>query len=384
MHRLSATLAVSRHKKKQGVAILTVLAIITLMTVLVVSFFNMAQNAKITAKGSVEIQRATTLKDTIINLVIAQFREASKLAPIDPGNPREIVSWTSQPGAIRTFSGNPGNTSRNRLYKLYSSDVPQLESIEMNETSDLLDQINKDIEPDWASRPDEFTDLNRPVYTSASGDRAKANAQNSSIGYSFPIADPRAYNGNNGRADKLKNVEGFSYSDRSINKVIRGVDPQKEQLGMPVRWIYMLQDGTIGFMDTGGDFKSLSGNSGDQVSKENPIVARMAWWADDESCKINVNTASIPVAWDTPRTTSQEDQWLAENQPISGEFQRYPGHPATVDLSAVFYPNRRYVPQELFGLLGNDAPGGDMTNLPYEDANRIWDLAPFIEAAATR
>ena len=81
LHRLRARLVVSRHKQKQGVAILTVLAIITLMTVLVVSFFNMATSAKVTAKGSVEIQRVTTLKDTIINLVIAQFREASRLTP---------------------------------------------------------------------------------------------------------------------------------------------------------------------------------------------------------------------------------------------------------------------------------------------------------------
>ena len=127
VQRLKARLAVARHKKKQGVAILTVLAIITLMTVLVVSFFNMATSAKVTAKGSVEIQRVTTLKDTIINLVIAQFREASNLSPTNASNPRDILTWISQPGAIRTFSGT--DVSRNRLYKLYSSNVPQIGDI---------------------------------------------------------------------------------------------------------------------------------------------------------------------------------------------------------------------------------------------------------------
>ena len=155
LQRLKGRFAVSRPGKNRGVAILTVLAIITLMTVLVISFFNMAQTSKTTAKGSVEIQRVTTLKDTIINLVIAQFREASKLAPATASNPKDIVTWISQPGAIRTFSST--ERTKNRLYKLYSSNVPQLEGIASFATSTLLEDINKDNAPDWAERPDEFT-----------------------------------------------------------------------------------------------------------------------------------------------------------------------------------------------------------------------------------
>ena len=374
LQRLKARLAVSRPRKNQGVAILTVLAIITLMTVLVISFFNMAQTAKTTAKGSVEIQRVTTLKDTIINLVIAQFREASRLSPAGATDPRNIITWTSQPGAIRTYSGT--DVSRNRLYKLYSSDVPQIESIQPNATSTLLDAINRDNAPDWAERPDEFADINRPVYTAATGDRARATGATDSTGYSFPIVDPRSYNGRNGVNDREKNTEGFSYSDKSGSLRIRGIDPSKEQLAMPVRWIYLLQDGTLGFLDDGKEFKSLTGKG--EASRTNPIVGRLAWWADDESSKINVNTASVPAAWDTPRTTSQEDQWLATNQPIAGEFQRYPGHPATVDLSAVFYPNRRFVPTGLRDILGSTGAGGAMSYLEPADARRIWNLAPFI------
>ena len=374
LQRLKARLAVSRPRKNQGVAILTVLAIITLMTVLVISFFNMAQTAKTTAKGSVEIQRVTTLKDTIINLVIAQFREASRLSPTNAGDPRNIITWTSQPGAIRTYSGT--DVSRNRLYKLYSSNVPQLENIQPNSTSQLLDSINKDNAPDWAERPDEFTDINRPVYTAATGDRARATGASDTTGYTYPIVDPRSYNGRNGINDLEKNTEGFSYSDKSGSLRIRGVDAAQEQLAMPVRWIYLLQDGTLGYLDDSKEFVSLTGKG--EASRENPIVGRLAWWADDESSKINVNTASVPAAWDTPRTTSQEDQWLARVQPIAGEFQRYPGHPATVDLSAVFYPNRRFVPTQLRNILGTTGAGGAMNYLEAEEARRIWNLAPFI------
>ena len=375
LYRLKARLAISRSKKNRGVAILTVLAIITLMTVLVVSFFNMAQTSKATAKGSVEIQRVTTLKDTIINLVIAQFREASNLAP-KGASPREIITWTSQPGAIRTYSGT--DVTKNKLYKLYSSKVPQIGPIKSFSTPDLIDQLNQDNVGDWDKRPDEFTDLNRPVYTSATGDRAVANTGRTSEGFSFPIADPRAFSGNSTAGDIIKNVEGFTYDNRSANVTIAGVDPRREQLAMPVRWIYLLQDGTMGYLNTSQEFEPLTGSNSGDVSKENPIVGRLAWWTDDESCKINVNTASLPAAWDTPRTVSLEDQWLATYAPIAGEYQRYPGHPATTDLSAVFYPNRRWVAPELQKILGPGGAGGLMTYMATEDALRIWNLAPFI------
>jgi hypothetical protein len=378
LNRLGARLALLRRKQKQGVAILTVLAVITLMTILVVSFFNMATTAKTTAKAGVEIQRVTTLKDTIINLVIAQFREASNLAPPNEGNPRDILTWTSQPGAIRTFSGTTPRL--NRLFKLYSSNVPQLENIVPYDTPGLLELINADNEPDWDVRPDEFTDLNRPVYTAATGDRATATGAASTAGYSYPIVDPRAYNGRNNLSDLKLNTEGFSYGPKSLGVTMAGVDAAKEQLAMPVRWIYILQDGTVGYLDKSKKFASLNGSLGAEVSRENPIVGRMAWWADDESCKVNVNTASIPAAWETPRTTSLEDQWMAAYQPISGEWQRCPGHPATVDLSAVFYPNRRWTPQPLAEIISaqQNPFGGGMEELLEEDAKRIWDLAPFI------
>ncbi|MES2706259.1 MAG: Verru_Chthon cassette protein A [Verrucomicrobiota bacterium] len=371
IQRLKARLLVSGHKKQQGVAILTVLAIITLMTVLVISFFNMAQTAQSTAKGSVEIQRVTTLKDTIINLVIAQFREASRLTPASGSDPRNIITWTSQPGAIRTYSGR--EQAKNRVYKLYSSKVPQLGDLKPGETSRLLESINDDIVPDWAERPDEFTDLNRPVYTAATGDRAKATGATDREGFSYPIVDPRAYNGT---ADREVNVEGFEFSQTSLTKRIRGVDARDGQLAMPVRWIYQLQDGTLGYLNDTKEFTSLNGKDGGEVSRLNPIVGRMAWWADDESCKVNVNTASVPAIWDTPRTTSLEDIWLAKTQPLAGEYQRYPGHPATVDLCAVLFPGRRYASTD--GSFEMPLGHSMAARLKEEEANLIWDLAPFI------
>lgn len=354
--------------KPRGVAILTVLAIITLMTVLVVSFFNMAKTQQTTAKGSVEMQRVTNLKDTVINLVIAQLREATTLATED-----RTVAWISQPGAIRTFSNdNPQNT---RVYKLYSAAVPVLTGIQEGQSQRLLDQILSDIEADWDRRPEEFVDLNRPT-VNFTLDADQETDRISPDRLSYPIADPRRYNG---REDPLENTEGFKYQATIRGKTVRGVDPAKQQLAMPVRWIYVLKDGGLGYLNTSKRFVPLS--NGAVVSRENPIVARVAWWTDDESCKINVNTASLPMVWDSPRTTSVEDRTHAAKLiPRVGEYQRYPGHPATVDLSAVFYPGRRWVPPRYMDII---PPGENMQPLDLEDAQRIWDLAPFITSDGT-
>src|SRR6186997_976636 len=79
--------------RRRGVAIITVLAVISLMTVLIISFFNMAQTQKTTAIGTVEMQRVVTLKDIITNLVMGQIRTATTL----PGeNAQTQTIWTSQ------------------------------------------------------------------------------------------------------------------------------------------------------------------------------------------------------------------------------------------------------------------------------------------------
>ena len=108
---------------------------------------------------------------------------------------------------------------------------------------------------------------------------------------------------------------------------------------MPVKWLYVLKDGTVG--------------SASLATATNPIVGRTAFWADDESCKLNVNTASEGTFWDTPMVSVEQESGqitggdpgtlvnspkslsLAGSQPARFEYQRYPGHPATTCLSPV-------------------------------------------------
>jgi hypothetical protein len=49
---------------------------------------------------------------------------------------------------------------------------------------------------------------------------------------------------------------------------------------LPLRWIYVRQDGTL-----------EESEAPVLTNSANPIVGRFAWWADDESSKININTA---------------------------------------------------------------------------------------------
>lgn len=151
-----------------------------------------------------------------------------------------------------------------------------------------------DVPAGWRDRPDEFVDLNEPVKRDAL--------------WLYPIANP----------DSLATVAGFS-SSRTQTAGIAWDD----RLAMPVRWLYLSSDGSVSPDPAAGD-----------------PVARIAFWTDDESCKINVNTASATDAasyWDIPRGTLKYDvRELALKQPAQNEFNRYPGHPAAVSLTTVF------------------------------------------------
>lgn len=349
------------HGREKGVAIVAVLALLALMSALAVAFLRMATAARDGMVDKAEVERASAMKETVITLVTAQLTAANQVLA-QPASPVESISWTTQPGAVRTYSNE--QLSHNKVFKLYSSAVPQISNVAPADTGALLDRINEDLEGDWQDRPDEFTDLNLPVTVNGTA--------------RYPIADPGMWNG---MEDNPENVEGFTYSAVSRQKTVRGVDPRQGKLALPVRWIYQLQDGTFGILTKDRKFQPLDPAAAGALTRENPITGRMAWWADDESCKINLNTASIPAIWDTPRTTSKEDVWLANSQPLAGEYQRYPGHPATVDLSAVFFPGRRYTTTDGSWDM---YPGASMRGRVTEDeAKLIWDMTPFISSGSS-
>ena len=270
-------------------ALVIVLSSLVLLSILVVSILTSARQEVTSSNSYGAGSDAKLLADLPVNLVTAQIAKATS----DPD-----LAWISQPGLLRTFS----SSGQQNAFKLYSS-------YEM-EKSGAYDPggnttLSAEVPSDWGTKPNEFVDLNRPIQF---GTRKI-----------YPIADPNAYN-----ADPSKLlVQGFTFDVSAISP--SSGNATANLLPMPVRWIYVTANG------------SLVG-AGDTQRKD--AVARIAFWADDETCKVNINTACGGVFYDTPCTNTLEDHMLGRTQPIAQEYQRWPGHPATTSLAPVLKPLR--------------------------------------------
>jgi len=288
-----------KFRAARGMALVIVLAFLVLLTGLSIAFFSLMTGETTQSSTYAYQVQGQQLADSVMNLVTGQFAEATKGFKTNPdGTPdyNSPLAWASQPGAIRTFGAN--GTADN-VFKLYSAN--RLVATASEFTSDL----GTDAPNDWASKPALFTDLNAPV------NDAGGNAV-------YPIVDPRSYG----------SVEGFSFAGAPTTGT-------SNTLPMPAQWLYVLRDGTIispsGGTGTGGNF------TGTVPSAANPIVGRVAYWTDDETAKVNINTASEGTLWDTPRADSVEERTFGNSQPVKNEFQRYPGHPATTSLAPVLF-----------------------------------------------
>ncbi len=307
-----------KQQKKKGVALLTVLTVMSLATILVLTFFTMAQNELESATSYAHGMEARHLSETAVNMVIAQIRRGST----DNNNTKRNYAWATQPGGIRVYGqGGVFKTG----YKLYSDD-----EMVVGSEKDFVNKDAKGINT-WSTNTAEYVDMNEPVI--------RANK------VYFPIVDTRAKD--------VLGVEGFDYNlNKSSANVSWSVEPSPLEpaakqandnvlrtLPMPVKWLYQLKDGTMGHM-TGrggqGDYSPLGG--GPMPTTKNPIVGRVAFWTDDECAKLNVNTAAGGMVWDTPRTGGDIDRAFGKFQPAQHEWQRYPGHPATTSLAPVFFP----------------------------------------------
>ncbi|MDB2497325.1 Verru_Chthon cassette protein A [Verrucomicrobiales bacterium] len=309
---------------KRGAALITTLVVIALITVIVVSFLSMVGVAKRSSSYHGDAASLQNLRDSAVTLALAQIRE---------GTTRDNEVWTSQPGVIRTFGESTGDPSR--IYKLYSDDDMTVVASDSSSPEEL--NLVKDVPPGWDTAEGQYVDLNEPV------------ASMTDKNLHFPIVDPRLYDGKSG--DTSSTPEGFSYSKELEGKVVKGVlgpsdvsHPNDQRISMPVKWIYRLLDGSLGTLDSDGTFLPFRGEN--EASAENPISGRFAFWTDDESTKLNLNTASEAIPWDTPRCATPEDVGYAENPPVKNELQRFGGHPAATCLSSVFFPRRKLDPEK--------------------------------------
>lgn len=286
-------------RSTRGAALLIVMGCLVLLSILIVAFFSSVSTERKSAQSYSASSAVKLLAESTVNVVMGQIKEATR--GVDSSN--RPLAWASQPGMIRTYN-TAGQAEA--YYKLYSWS-------EMIGSGAFNPFASGQTPPaDWMSQPARYTDLNSPV------------------GGVYPILDPAA-------AGK---VQGFSIASTAPAS-------STDAAPMPVQWLYVLKDGTMAVGAGTGSTVTVAG-----ASKDNPIVSRIAFWTDDDTAKININTAAGDVwaeganppsagnpgsFWDIPRTGTVFDRvCLAKNQPAQNEFQRYPGHPATTCLSAVF------------------------------------------------
>ena len=265
-----------RRRQQQSMVLIMALVAIAVVAVLLLALFEGAALQTRSAQNSTILAQEDMLADTAASLVEGQIAQASVQT--------NRTTWMSQPGLIRTYSLTNATTPRAPVecFKLYST--TNLAS--MTDTSGSIAFMSADVPTAWTNQPALYVDLNTPA-TNVNGQAF------------YPIFDPAATN----------TVQGLSIDSPN--------GPQ-----MPVAWLYELQDGTLG--------------PAANATVANPIVARVAFWTDDETSKVNINTAGVGDSWNTPRVNSAADIAAASSQPAQGEFSAYPGHPATTSLNVVF------------------------------------------------
>ncbi len=342
----------SKLRRRRAVALITVLSVLALAMVLLTALLSATRVDYNSTVAQVEIAKGQLHADSVINLAISQIQQGVHQDTTSSG----VEIWSSQPGMIRQYKQD-GTLLRG--LKLYSDS----KMVATTET-----EIAADTPPtDWDKKPAQYVDLNEPVA------RLNTSSLTGPPRMFFPIIDPRAYSQTASRS-----VEGFSYSafangtsGPTLDGVVAptsGGDESQQRVPMPVEWLYMLKDGTLGYLDTTGKFVS-SGGGGVTATRDNPMIARVAFWTDDESTKININTAGEGTPWDTPRLFHARDGEWAKYQPMAYEYQRYPGHPATVCMSTVLFPGQNMNP------LVTDTTAFAKA-LTYKEA--IYDLMPKI------
>jgi uncharacterized protein (TIGR02600 family) len=387
-------------KRRQAMALIMVVTTVALISMLIVAIFSVTRTEYKSTQGYVAARSAKQLADVSVAITQAQIQNAQNAAT--SASARTLHA--TQPGMVRVYNAAGGFI---RAHKLYSSS----QMVVAGADESVLFAAAHQVPNDWKSKPAAYVDLNEPV--------VRPGITGGTSAVFFPIIDPRAaynYVGSQtptSTADTTQ-VEGFSYTKASpagagtpvtYQEVVLPSEvsnPSQLRLPMPVEWIYILQDGTTGALDASNKF--ISSAAGVTATATNPIVGRVAFWTDDESCKVNVNTASEPTFFAPPYFYHARDYQWANFPGSSGEYQRYPGHPAAVALSAILSPRIRLDPmavganknniiaikEAIYNLSPKIAMGGSLAGTrpfvrdDFSSGNGEQSPALIVDAAASR
>lgn len=296
----------ARSLDSRGAALVVVLSMLLLVTVMVMAFFSGVSGEHRLASTGSNLESTRHLSEAAVQIVMGQIRAGTSQAD---------TAWASQPGLIRTYGADG---APKQAFALYSSET----MIRAIGSSGFRPSV--DLPPArWSSDRSLWVDLNAPVKASTGK-------------FVFPILDPRAATVINSGQSL---VEGFTFDVAEMEGAVlpKSESDASARVPMPVRWIYVLNDGQLATPSQGTGGTVTFSAPGPVPSVDNPIIGRIAFWTDDETCKININTACGGVPWDTPIGNSGLEMLFARYQPAKNEFSRYPGHPATVSLAPALW-----------------------------------------------
>lgn len=358
----------STRRSSRGVALVLVLVFLVLLSGLVIALLSTAKNESTTAHAYQSSVIAKQLAASAAGLVTGQILDGTRSVKV-PGQTGGRLAWASQPGMIRTWD----DTGKGwKIFRLYSARDMVADFPDTGRYS-VADKLAEEVPDDWPAQTAHFVDLNEPVVVEDAAGPIRREGKR--FRASYPIVDPLASITSMDRPP-IKPVDGFSITappgydglaltfDRDPGRPA-GEGRTGNPAPMPVRWIYVLQDGTFtvptGSTDNGHTATWEGAAAEVTPSRNNPIVGRVAFWTDDETCKLNVNTASEPTPWDTPRAVTIQDLKYGKYQPAQKEYQRFPGHPLTSALSPVFFPGVALTAaqkEEIYRLIPRVQPGG--------------------------
>ncbi|TDU71151.1 uncharacterized protein (TIGR02600 family) [Prosthecobacter fusiformis] len=397
-------------RRHQGLALIIVLSMLALATIVILAFLSVADTENKATNVYSASQSSRRFADTAVNMVISQIRAGS--ARETPGTP---VIHATQPGAVRKYAASGDFLAG---YKLFSDkDMVYRATGNSGQVNQAEFDFVRNSEPpaDWnqGNNLARYVDLNDPVIKGVATGAENNKAQPQIY---FPIIDPRAGQDIDPTGQETP-VEGFSYETKTaltsatLSGVAVGQDtapivkPAADtlannintlRLAMPVQWLYVLKDGTVGYLNDGLNFMVLDNQEGGLPggpsvspdedygvpSEVNPIVGRVAFWTDDETCKVNINTASEPTYVGQPIYYHERDHQWGDYPPATREYQRYPGHPATVALSSILYPNPLQSANRSLDTYGRAGPVANKARA-LAVKERIYDLIPRIHTGGS-
>ena len=331
-----------RHQTREGIALILVLLLVVLTTIMVVAFLASIKTETSATRSALGVQNSRQLANLAVQTVISQIQQATQTSSSRlPGT----VSWASQPGMIRCYDNTGAEIE---WYKLYSA-----QTMTVANPTPTLALIQSDLPEtsgtagNWATPGSAnygvYTDINSPV-TAADGTTLEYPIMNPAAATSIALAAGTPNNAVLGF--DIQNPPGYATGISSATN---------NQAAMPVRWLYVLQNGTMvpGVASGTPGVVNVAG-----ACSTNSIVGRVAFWTDDETCKLNINTAADGTYFDSPRfengsfkqaaaiqapaatgTTQDADRvierQLAVTPPVANEYIRYVGNPAQTRLSYV-------------------------------------------------